>query len=75
MTTLRRLLQEESRRAGGPFKEIVNETLRAGLSTRRAAGKRQAFRITPRELGEVKPGLSLDNIGELIEQAQGPVHR
>jgi len=45
------------------------------LSTRRAAGKRQAFRITPRELGEVKPGLSLDNIGELIEQAQGPFHR
>ena len=68
-------LKEESRRAGRPFKEIVNETLRAGLSSRRAAAKGQAFKITVRDLGDLRPGLSLDNVGELIEQIEGPLHR
>jgi len=68
-------LKEESRRAGRPFKEVVNETLRAGLAGRRAVAKRQAFKITARDLGHLRPGLSLDNIGELIEQVEGPLHR
>ena len=34
-------LKTESRRAGRPFKEIVNETLRAGLASRRVASSRQ----------------------------------
>jgi hypothetical protein len=68
-------LKAESRRAGLPFKEVVNETLRRGLASRRAAGRGQAFRVTARDLGGLRPGLSLDNIGELIEQAEGPLHR
>ena len=68
-------LKEESRRAGRPFKEIVNETLRAGLAGRRAVAKRRPFKITPRDLGDVRPGVSVDNIGELIEQVEGPPHR
>ena len=68
-------LKAESRRAGLPFKEVVNETLRRGLASRRVAGRREAFRVTARDLGGLRPGLSLDNIGELIEQAEGPLHR
>jgi hypothetical protein len=60
-------LKAESRRAGRPFREIVNETLRRGLASRRVAAQRQAFKITARDLGDLRPGLSLDNVAELIE--------
>jgi hypothetical protein len=69
-------LKSESQRAGLPFREIVNETLRRGLESRRAtAAQRRAFKIMPRDLGNLKPGLSLDNIAELIEHVEGSLHR
>ena len=36
---------------------------------------RQVFKITPRDLGDLRPGLSLDNVAELIEQVEGSLHR
>jgi len=68
-------LKAESRRAGRPFREIVNETLRRGLASRQVTAQRQAFRIEVRDLGNLKPGLSLDNVGELVEQMEGSTHR
>jgi hypothetical protein len=68
-------LKAESRRAGRPFREIVNETLRRGLASRRVSAQRQAFRIRVRDLGDLKPGLSLDRVVELIEQVEGSLHR
>ena len=60
---------------GRPFREIINETLRQGLESRRAAARRRAFKVTARDLGNLKPGLSLDNIAELIEHVEGSLHR
>ena len=68
-------LKAEARRTGRPFREIVNETLRCGLASRRTLPKRQAFRITARDLGDLRPGLSLDDVTGLIEQVEGSVHR
>jgi hypothetical protein len=68
-------LRAESRRSGRPFREIVNETLRRGLLIRRSPGTEQPFKVTPRDLGNLKPGLSLDSIAELLEQVEGPFHR
>jgi hypothetical protein len=68
-------LKAEQSRAGLPFKEIVNETLRRGLASRRVGSRRQAFRVTARDLGGLKPGLSLDNIAELMEQTESSLHR
>ena len=68
-------LKAESRRVGRPFREIVNETLRRGLATRRVGAQRPAFKIAPRDLGDLRPGLSLDNVAELIEQVEGSLHR
>jgi hypothetical protein len=68
-------LKAESRRAGRPFREVVNETLRRGLAHGRARGTRQAFKITARDLGNLQPGITLDNVAELIEQVEGPLHR
>lgn len=67
-------LRAEVRRSGKPFKQAVNEFLRIGLNTpRKATGER--FRVDARDLGELKPGLSLDDIGALLESAEGPGHR
>ena len=68
-------LKAESRRAGRPFREIVNETLRRGLASRRVTAARQPFKVIARDLGDLKPGLSLDNVAELIEQVEGSLHR
>ncbi len=68
-------LKVESRRAGRPFREIVNETLRRGLARRRLTRRRQPFRIETRDLGNLKPGLSLDNVADLIEQVEGSAFR
>jgi hypothetical protein len=69
-------LKAESRRAGRPFREVVNETLRRGLASRCAtAAQRQPFSVSARDLGNLKPGLSLDNVAEVLEQVEGPLHR
>jgi hypothetical protein len=68
-------LKAESRRAGRPFREIVNETLRRGLTSRRLTVQRQAFNAKVRDLGDLKAGLSLDRVAELIEHVEGSLHR
>lgn len=63
-------LKAESRRTGRPLREVVNETLRRGLAARRVTARRQPFKIAARDLGDLKPGVSLDNIGDLLEQVE-----
>ena len=67
-------LRALSRRSGRAFRDVVNETLRRGLVRERPA-RRERFRITPRSLGGLRPGLRPDNIAELLEQIEGPGHR
>jgi hypothetical protein len=69
------ILKAESRRTARPFRDVVNDTLRRGLMSRRATGQRPIFRITVRDLGNLKPRLSLDNVFELIEQVERSLHR
>jgi hypothetical protein len=68
-------LKAESRRSGRSFRDVVNETLRRGLAHGHGRGTGQAFKVTIHDLGNLRPGLSLDNIAELIEQTEGPLHR
>ncbi len=69
-------LKAEVRRSGKPFKEVVNDCLRLALSNRRRdRNPEPPFAIRPRDLGPLRPGLSLDNIGDLLEAAEGPLHR
>jgi hypothetical protein len=67
-------LKAESRRTGRPFRDIVNDTLRRGLASRRVIASRHPFTVAARDLGNLRPGLSLDNVAELIEQVEGPLH-
>jgi hypothetical protein len=52
-------LKDLAHRSNKPFKQVVNETLRAGLS---AAAVRQSrrYRVKPAALGGVSPGINLD---------------
>jgi hypothetical protein len=68
-------LQSESRRSGRSFREVVNETLRRGLAQKTEPRSGEPFRVATRDLGELRPGVSLDNVQALIEQLEGPAHR
>ena len=69
-------LKAETKRTGKPFKQVVNEYLRRGLFAKKSGGSsKQAFRVHVRDMGSLRPGLSLDNIGELLERVEGPAHR
>jgi hypothetical protein len=67
-------LKAEARRTGRPLRDVVNDTLRRGLASQRATGPRKPFKVKARDLG-LKPGLSLDNVAELLNQVEGPVFR
>jgi hypothetical protein len=67
-------LRQAARRSGRAFREVVNDALRRGL----LAGtpiRRERFTTTVRDLGSLQPGLSLDNIGDLLDRVEGPTHR
>jgi hypothetical protein len=67
------LLHKEIRQSGKSLKETVNHLLRLGLmASRQRVSKR--FVVTPRPLG-LPPGLSYDNVEELIEALEGPTHK
>jgi hypothetical protein len=68
-------LKAEMRRSGKSFRDIVNDTLRYGLVEKRVATRRRLFKVEARDLGNLRPGLSLDNVGELLEQIEGSLHR
>jgi hypothetical protein len=67
------LLNKEMRRSGKSFKEVVNHFLRLGLLAPKQPN-RKPFVVTPRPLG-LPPGLSYDNVEELIEALEGPAHK
>jgi len=67
-------LQAEMRRSGRSFKEVVNEFLRLGLLSRRELKPAKRFVVRARALA-ARPGFSYENIGELLEQLEGPAHR
>jgi hypothetical protein len=46
--------------SGKSFKQVVNETLRAGLASAPAAGRPRRYRLRPSSLGGVLPGFDLD---------------
>jgi hypothetical protein len=66
-------VRAEMRRTGGSFKETVNSLLRRAAEKRKAE-PRKPFKVEARDLGTY-PGLNYDNIGELLQQLEGPFHK
>ena len=63
-------LRAEARQSGAPFKQMVNDCLRLGLSARSKSASAPAFKVKARALGN--PGFKYDCVWELIERAEGP---
>ena len=59
-------LKRLARQTGRPFKEIVNDALRAGLRARAAPAPRR-YRLQPVSLGGVAPGVDLDRVLRLAD--------
>lgn len=68
------LLAQEVRRSGAPFKVTVNRVLRAGLMAAQQPPELEPFVVRPFNL-QLPPGLSFDNIGELLDALEGPMRR
>lgn len=68
-------LKSLARRSGRAFREVVNDTLRRGLARPPVTAPREPFTVKARDLGRVRPGVSLDSTANLIEQIEGPLHR
>jgi plasmid stability protein len=68
-------LRSEARRSGRSFRDVVNEAIRRGLATRETTESVERFKVETRDLGALRPGLSLDNVAELLEIVEGPQHR
>jgi hypothetical protein len=62
------------RKSGMGFKDAVNSFLRRGLNTGQGTRRVQPFTVRARPLA-VRTGLSYENIGDLLEQLEGPAHR
>jgi hypothetical protein len=71
---VRAKLEQEMRRRGTTFKELVNHYLRLGLNARKAAKPARKFVVRARPMG-LREGLSLESIPKLLEQLEGPLHR
>ena len=59
-------LKQLARKTGRPFKEIVNDALRAGIRARKAPTPRR-YRLKPVSLGGVAPGVDLDRALRLAD--------
>jgi hypothetical protein len=69
-----KLIEQEVKRSGEPFKTTINRLLRAGLSATRQPRKSKPFKVKPIAMG-LREGLSYDSVSTLLEEAEGPWHR
>jgi hypothetical protein len=66
--------RELASRLKKPFRSIINEALRRGLPEVEKPTRQRRYQTKARSLG-VRPGISLDNIHELLAQVEGEEHR
>lgn len=64
---LARALKELAHSSGKSFKDVVNETLRAGLTGQKALPRARPYRIRPSSLGGVMPGIDLNKALRLAD--------
>jgi hypothetical protein len=67
-------LKAEARRSGRSFKDVVNKCLRTGLAQRGTTRAAPRFAVEPRDMGKLRPGISLDKLADLLERTEGPEH-
>jgi hypothetical protein len=66
-------LKKEARATGEPFKQVVNRYLRRGMTASKQPPPKP-FKVKPWNL-QPPPGLSFDNVQELLDALDGPERR
>lgn len=66
-------LKLESRKRGIPFRQTLNEVLRAGLAGAPPLAPRR-LQINAQKMGQ-RPGLNYDSVAALLEIGEGEAHR
>jgi hypothetical protein len=57
-----------------PFRIVVNEALRAGLREVEKPAKQRPYKTVGHDMG-LRPGLSVDNVQELLAHIEGETFR
>lgn len=65
---LARELRERAHRSGRSFKQVVNETLRAGLARRDAAPRPKSYRLEPVSMGDLAAGIDPARLLDLADR-------
>jgi hypothetical protein len=63
-----------AKKLGKPMKELINDALRIGLDSVLNPPAAKPYHTNPRPMG-LRPGLSYDNIAELLAIAEGEDHK
>lgn len=63
-------LKAAAYRSGKSFKQIVNETLRAGLAAKQVPPKPKPYKVKPASLGGVMAGIDLDKALRVAESIE-----
>jgi hypothetical protein len=64
-----RLLAEEAHRQRKPFKQVVNEAIRKGLSPAPSASQRGRFRVRPHRT-TLRPGIDAGSLNRLADELE-----
>ncbi|HUP24749.1 MAG TPA: antitoxin [Thermoanaerobaculia bacterium] len=64
-----RLLDEEVHRQRKPFKQVVNEAIRRGLSPVPSASQRGRFRVRPHRT-TLRPGIDPGSLNRLVDELE-----
>ena len=60
-------LKDAAHRSGKSYKQVVNETLRAGLSSNRVMDNAKPYRLKPVSMGDVAGAYNLTKVLELVD--------
>jgi len=63
-------LKSAAHRTGKPFKQVVNETLRAGLVAGQSPARARPYRVKTASLGGVLPGVNLEKALRLADSLE-----
>lgn len=63
-------LKDLAYETGKSFKQVVNDTLRAGLENTGASARRDPYEVTPVDLGEPRPEYDLTKALQLADRLE-----